>query len=169
VGGWVDRRAVLSRRGRGRELKDCVMSVPFTGKTDRQGVRASATGLLSAPVRAGAAIEIATGLALLAAPSVVHDALIGSSTADAPVVDRVLGGALLALGIAGGLTDPHAPQRGIRAAFVVYNASTAAVLALAGFARAADGVLLWPTSALHAFIAVRIASSHGDLREAPAA
>lgn len=139
------------------------MSLPFTGKTNRPRTRASVTRLLSTPVRAGAAIEIATGFALLAAPSVVHDALIGSSTADAPVVDRVLGGALLALGIAGGLTDPHTPERGIRAAFVVYNASTAAVLALAGVVRSADGVLLWPTSALHAFIAARIASSHGDL------
>jgi hypothetical protein len=160
---------MLSRRGRGRELEDCLMSLPFTGKMDRPRARASATRLLSTPVRAGAAIEIATGLALVATPSVVHDALIGSSTADAPVVDRVLGGALLALGIAGALTNPDAPERGIRAAFVVYNASTAAVLAFAGFARSADGVLLWPTSALHAFIAVQIASSHGDLPEPPAA
>ena len=77
-------------------------------------------------------IEIATGLALVAAPSVVLDALIGSSTADASVVGRVLGGALLALGIGGWLMDPRAPGRGIPTAFFVYNASTAATLALAG-------------------------------------
>jgi hypothetical protein len=123
--------------------------------------------LLSTPVRAGAVIEIATGVALVAAPSVVLDALIGSSTGDAPVVGRVLGGALLALGI-GGLTDPHAPERGIRVAFFVYNASAAAMLALAGVAGSADGVLLWPASALHALIALGIVSSHGDLRESPA-
>ncbi|MDA0160748.1 hypothetical protein OM076_10770 [Solirubrobacter ginsenosidimutans] len=116
-------------------------------------------------MRAGAVFEIATGVALVAAPSVVLDALIGSSTADASVVGRVLGGALLALGIGGGLTDPRAPERGIRVAFVVYNASTAALLASAGIAGSADGVLLWPASALHALIAVGIASSHGGLRE----
>ena len=135
---------------------------------NRPGAQPRATALLSTPVRAGAVIEIATGLALVAAPSVVLDALIGSSTADASVVGRVLGGALLALGIGGRLTDPRAPERGIRVAFFVYNASTAAMLALARVAGSADGVLLWPASALHAFIAVEIASSHGDLREARA-
>ena len=129
---------------------------------------ARASPRLTTPVRAGAVIEAATGLALLAAPSVVLDALIGSSTADAAVVGRVLGGALLALGIGGGLTDPHAPERGIRSAFFVYNASTAATLALAGVAGSADGVLLWPASALHALIAVGIASSHGEPRQSRA-
>jgi hypothetical protein len=98
---------------------------------------------------------------------VLH-ALIGSSTAHASIAGRVLGGALLALGIGGGLTDPRAPERGIRVAFLVYNASTAATLASAGAAGSANGVLLWPASALHALIAVGIASSHGDLREPPA-
>jgi len=98
----------------------------------------------------------------------VLDALIGSSTVDAAVVGRVLGGALLALGIGGGLTDPRAPERGIRSAFFVYNASTAATLALAGVAGSADGVLLWPASVLHALIAVGIASSHGELRQSRA-
>ena len=132
---------------------------------NRPRAEARASPRLSTPVRAGAVIEVATGLALVAAPSVVLDSLIGSSTADAAVVGRVLGGALLALGIGGGLTDPHAPERGIRSAFFVYNASTAATLALAGVAGSADGVLLWPASALHALIAVGIASSHGDVRE----
>ena len=127
--------------------------------------QARATQLLSTPVRAGAVIEIATGLALVAAPSVVLDALIGSSSTDASVVGRVLGGALLALGIGGALTDPRAPERGIRVAFLTYNASTAAMLARAGLAGSADGVLLWPAAALHALIAAGIASSPGDLRE----
>ena len=136
---------------------------------NRPKPQARATPLLSAPVRTGAVIEIATGVALVAAPSVVLDALIGSSTADASVVGRVLGGALLALGIGGGLADQRAPERGIRVAFLVYNASTAAILALAGVAGSADGVLLWPAAALHALIAVGIASSHSDLRESRAA
>jgi hypothetical protein len=135
---------------------------------NRPGAEATASPRLSAPGRTGAVIEAATGLALVAAPSVVLDALIGSSTADAAVVGRVLGGALLALGIGGGLTDPHAPERGIRSAFFVYNASTAATLALAGVAGTADGVLLWPASALHALIAVGIAGSHGELRQSRA-
>ena len=129
---------------------------------------ATASPRLSTPIRTGAVIEAATGLALFAAPSVVLDALIGSSTADAAVVGRVLGGALLALGIGGGLADPHAPEPGIRSAFFVYNASTAATLALAGVAGSTDGVLLWPAAALHALIAVGIASSHGELRQSRA-
>src|SRR5688572_16891187 len=137
-------------------------------RMNRPRARARATPLLSNPVRAGAVLEIATGLALVAAPSVVLDALTGSSTADASVVGRVLGGALLALGIGGGLMDPRGPERGIRVAFFAYNASTAATLALAGVTGSANGVLLWPASALHALIAVGIASSHGDLRESPA-
>ena len=136
---------------------------------NRPRAEATASPRLSTPVRTGAVIEAATGLALVAAPSVVLDALIGSSTADAAVVGRVLEGALLARGIGGGLTDPRAPERGIRSAFFVYNASTAATLALAGVAGSADGVLLWPASALHALIAVGIASSHSDLRESRAA
>ena len=135
---------------------------------NRPRAEAMASPRLSTPVRTGAVIEIATGLALVAAPSVVLDALIGSSTPDAAVVGRVLGGALLALGIGGGLTDPRAPERGIRSAFLVYNASTAATLALAGAAGSADGVLLWPASALHALIAIGISSSHGELRQSRA-
>src|SRR3954471_8803578 len=127
---------------------------------NRPRAQARATPLIITPVRAGAVIEIATGVALVAAPSVVFDALIGSFTGDASVVGRVLGGALLALGIGGGLTDPRAPERGIRVAFVVYNASTAATLALAGVAGSANGDLLWPAAALHALIAVGIATSH---------
>lgn len=135
---------------------------------NRPRAEATASPRLSTPLRTGAAIEAATGLALVAAPSVVLDALIGSSTVDAAVVGRVLGGALLAPGIGGGLTDPRAPERGIRSAFFVYNASTAATLALAGVAGSADGVLLWPASVLHALIAVGIASSHGELRQSRA-
>src|SRR3954451_24597088 len=59
---------------------------------NRPRARARATPLIITPVRAGAVIEIATGVALVAAPSVVFDALIGSFTGDASVVGRVLGG-----------------------------------------------------------------------------
>jgi hypothetical protein len=108
-------------------------------------------------VRAGAAIEIATGLALLVIPSLVRDALIGSPAADAPVVDRVLGGALLALGIAGALTGPgrtraRDPRRVCRLQRVDRGGTCFR------WFRSDRGVLLWPTSALHAFIAVQIAS-----------
>jgi hypothetical protein len=60
---------------------------------NRPGAQARITPFLSTPVGAGAVIKIATGVALVAVSSVVLHALIGSSTARASIVGRVLGGA----------------------------------------------------------------------------
>jgi hypothetical protein len=108
-------------------------------------------------LRVSAIVELAMGIALLIAPSAVLDALIGSSEADGPLVGRVLGGALSALGVAGALADRRSPDLGLLLAFVVYNASAAAILAVAGVADSADGALLWPVVTVHALIAVTIA------------
>lgn len=63
--------------------------------------------------RASAAVELGTGTTLIAVPGVVMDALIGSSPSAAELVARVLGGALLSLGIAGALEDEHSPDTGV--------------------------------------------------------
>ena len=52
----------------------------------------------------GAVIEVVIGIVLLASPATLIQALIGPRTGDTTsVVARVLGGALLALGVVGGV------------------------------------------------------------------
>ena len=89
-------------------------------------------------------------------PSRVVDALIGSASDDLTLIlARVLGGALLALGIAGSFAHDSG-GRGITLAFVVYNAATVAILTAAGLAGSATGFLLWPTVAAHAFLGIAL-------------
>jgi hypothetical protein len=66
------------------------------------------------------------------------------------IVGRVLGGALVALGIAGASGRIRMPERPIVLAYVVYNVSTATILAAASVAGTASGILLWPVVAVHA-------------------
>ena len=101
-------------------------------------------------LRGSAIVELATGLALLAAPSAVFDALIGSpSDSGTELVARVLGAALLALGVAGWMAGP-APKPGLTLAYVIYNVLTTMLLVVGGLGGSADGSLLWPAAALHA-------------------
>jgi hypothetical protein len=119
---------------------------------------------LPAMLRVSAIIELATCCALLATPSVVLQALIGSPSNQAGwIVARILGGALLALGIAGMLTRGESTEPGVALAFIVYDTSTAVVLAWAGAAGVADGWLLWPVVALHAVLAAALAVGLGLL------
>ena len=116
---------------------------------------------LPAMLRVSAIVELATGCALLATPSVVIQALIGSPSNQVGwIVARILGGALLALGVAGMLTRGESPERGVALAFIVYDTSTAVLLAWAG---AADGWLLWPVVGLHAIFAAALAVGLGLL------
>jgi hypothetical protein len=104
-------------------------------------------------LRIAALLELATGLALLAVPSVVVEALVGSTSDDAAsVVARVLGGALLGLGVSGVIANRETPERGIAVAFGIYNVSTTITLVAAGLSNTADGALLWPTACLHAVV-----------------
>jgi hypothetical protein len=77
------------------------------------------------------------------------------------IVARILGGALLALGVAGMLTRGESPERGLVLAFIVYDTSTTVVLAWAGAAGTADGWLLWPVVGLHAILAAALAVGRG--------
>jgi hypothetical protein len=70
------------------------------------------------------------------------------------IVGRLLGGALVALGIAGASGRIRTPERPIVLAYVVYNVSTATVLAAASVAGTASGILLWPVVAVHALLAL---------------
>ena len=112
--------------------------------------------LRPAALRLSAIVELAIGCALLTIPSVVIQALIGSPSDQAGWIGAVLGGGLLALGVAGMLTPSQSPERGVVLGFAVYNALTAIILVVAGATGAADGWLLWPVVGLHGLLAAAL-------------
>jgi len=95
-----------------------------------------------------AAAEAATGLALLIAPSLVGQLLLGEQlTGIASPVGRVTGIALVALGIS---CWPGPPLVGM----LIYSAAVTLYLAYLGFAGGLAGVLLWPAVVLHLLISI---------------
>jgi hypothetical protein len=92
-----------------------------------------------------AVAEVATGLALLVAPSLVGQLLLGDQLAGVAIpVARVAGIALLSLGIA---CWPGPPLVGM----LTYSALVTLYLAYLGFA-GLSGILLWPAVVLHAIL-----------------
>ena len=95
--------------------------------------------------------EVATGLALLIAPSLVGRLLLGEElTGIAIPVARVAGIALIALGVA---CWPGPARTGM----LIYSATVTLYLAYVGFAGGLSGILLWPAVALHAILTVLLA------------
>jgi len=108
---------------------------------------------------ATAAVETATGLALLGLPSLVVSLLLGGSleTPAALVVARVTGEALLSLGTACWLARNDEKSRaavGLVAAILLYNVAAVAVLAYAGLGAGLSGAGLWPAVLIHVALAV---------------
>ena len=103
--------------------------------------------------------ETATGLMLLASPTLVVTFLLGVSL-DAPaafVMARMFGAALLSLAAACWLARDDGPSRarfGLVAALAVYNGVAVAVLVNAVVGLRLAGVLTWPAVAVHAVLAV---------------
>ena len=102
-----------------------------------------------------AIIETATGLGLLAVPSVVVRLLLGSplDTSAAVMLGRVAGAALLALGVACWLARDDTQSRaarGLVVAMLIYNIAATALLAFAAIGLRLHGVALWPAVVLHA-------------------
>jgi hypothetical protein len=92
--------------------------------------------------------EAATGLALLIAPSLVGQLLLGEQlTGIAVPVARVAGIALVALGIA---CWPGPPLVGMW----IYSAWVTLYLAYLSFAGDLAGVLLWPAVVLHLLLSI---------------
>jgi hypothetical protein len=88
--------------------------------------------------------EAATGLALVIAPSLVGQLLLGEPLSGvATPVARVAGIALIALGIACWPGWP--PLSGM----LIYSGAVTLYLAYLGFAGESSGVLLWPAVILH--------------------
>jgi hypothetical protein len=95
-----------------------------------------------------AVAEAATGLALLIAPSLVGQLLLGEQFVGVTIqVARVAGIALVALGIA---CWPGPPLIGV----LIYSALVTVYLAYLGFAGGLTGVLLWPAVALHVVLSI---------------
>ncbi len=107
-----------------------------------------------------ALIEIATGLALLVAPHLAGDLLIGADIGAAgAVVTRIAGLGLLSFGIA---CWPGPAVAGM----LVYNAGVALYLALCGVTGVATGALVWPVVAVHVVIALLLARGWRRARSA---
>ncbi len=106
-----------------------------------------------------AIIETATGLGLVAVPSVVVRLLLGSplGTSAAVMLARVAGAALVALGVAcwlaRGDTQSRA-TRGLVVAMLIYNIAATTFIAFAGIGLGLHGVALWPAVVLHAVMAI---------------
>jgi len=110
--------------------------------------------------------ETATGLAMLAFPSLVASLILGSSldTAVALAVARVAGVALVALGVACWLArhDEHArAARGLVGAMVFHNAGIFAVLVYGALSTGVSGIALWPIVMVHAAMGVWCITSLG--------
>jgi hypothetical protein len=92
--------------------------------------------------------EAAGGLALLIAPSLAGQLLLGEQLAGVAIpVARVAAIALIALGIA---CWPGPPLIGM----LTYSALVTLYLAYLGFAGGLVGVLLWPAVALHVVLTI---------------
>ena len=92
--------------------------------------------------------ELATGLALLLAPSLVGQLLLGTALSGISlIVARVAGIALIGLGIA---CWPGPPRLGM----LIYSAAVALYLAFIGLTEATAGMLLWPAVVLHMVLTV---------------
>ena len=106
-----------------------------------------------------AVIEAGAGLVLGCFPSAAVALLLGSPL-DTPVavtVGRLVGAALLALGVACWLARGDAESRaarGLIAAMVVYNLGAVGLFLFAGIGLRLHGIALWPAAVLYAAMAV---------------
>jgi Tumour protein p53-inducible protein 11 len=106
-----------------------------------------------------AAIEAATGLSLIAFPSVVARLLLGAELAGSGIaIARLTGIALLCLGLACWPSGANASKATVRALFT-YNLLASLYLCYLRFAGGFAGYLLLPAFALHALLAVLLLRS----------
>jgi hypothetical protein len=112
-------------------------------------------------LRLSAAIEAATGVALIVRPSLVGQLLLGVGLAPAgEIVGRVAGVALLALALAcRPVADVGAVTAPALEGMLIYNSLVGLYLAYVGAAGGAIGVLLWPAAAIHLLLAALLAAA----------
>lgn len=111
-------------------------------------------------VRVIAAAEGATGVAALAAPSLVSRFLLGGELSGTGVaMGRFAGIALMGLAAAGWPEPGAGPvsRPGVRG-LLFYSSLVSVALAAGGITGAASGPLLWPAVAVHVVLSVLLAS-----------
>ena len=102
-----------------------------------------------------AAIEAATGVALLAAPTRAVQLLLGAEISGAAIpLGRIAGAGLLSLGVACWAARDDGSSRGFLAAASLYNIAAVLILAPAGLQFPTAGLLLWFAVVLHAAMTV---------------
>ena len=117
------------------------------------------SGVMRPVLVVAACVEIATGIALIVAPGLAGDLLVGSGLdAAGTVVARVAGIALLAFGIA-------CWPGPLLAGMLVYNIGIAIFLAFAGIAGTVTGIIVWPVVALHLALTVLLLAGWRGRRE----
>ncbi|MCK6480113.1 MAG: hypothetical protein L6R43_08165 [Planctomycetes bacterium] len=104
---------------------------------------------------AAAAVELAAGVALLAAPSGAAALLLGAGLEGegAILVSRFLGAAVLALAFAAAAAarEPGGPAAAVMGrTMLLYNLAALAILLHAALVMGRAGPLLWPSVGLHA-------------------
>jgi hypothetical protein len=103
------------------------------------------------------AIEIATGIALIAIPDLVARVLLGTGlSASGIAVARLAGCGLLALGLSCWPTADHVTPQATRALFA-YNLLAGLYLGYLRVDGSFASFLLWPASALHVVLAMLLA------------
>jgi hypothetical protein len=104
------------------------------------------------------AIEIATGLALIAVPEMVARLLLGNELPDTGVaVARLAGCGLFSLGLACWPDSENVSPQATRALFI-YNLLAGLYLGYLRVGGGFVGYLLWPACALHIVLALPLAS-----------
>ncbi len=106
-----------------------------------------------------ALIEAATGIALLVAPSVIVELLLGAglSSPQSLVLGRIAGAALISISVAcwqARKSERNDTQIGLLAGLLVYNIAVPALLIYAAIAPGLHGIALWPASILHVMLAI---------------
>jgi hypothetical protein len=99
-----------------------------------------------------ATVEAATGLLLLAFPSIVVELLTGTGLAGSGIESaRIAGISLVSLALA---AWPRARQDAAFAGLLVYNSLVAVYLGYLGVRGEATGKMLWPAVAFHVVVTV---------------
>jgi hypothetical protein len=105
-----------------------------------------------------AAIEAATGVALIISPHAVASLLLGANLAGAGIaVGRVAGIALLSLGLVCWTARQDANKTAVLAGMLTYNLLVTAYLMYLGFGGELVGILLWPAITIHAVLTLLFA------------
>jgi hypothetical protein len=143
-GWWFDRCAMRSMAKR--------RAVDSPARAART-LRPLTTSLLVA----SAVLELAAGVALLVAPTLMAELLLGGGLASpqSALVGRIAGAALLAIGLTCWLErdrDETDERTGLVAGLLIYNLATAGLLTEAAVVGGMCGVLLWPAVLVHAVL-----------------